>query len=150
MKFAIEVGHIEPGDVIEQSECEAIIGFARSADTYKYQFALMQLQDHVVKELWKVDKRLTVTVNDGALRILTHEEASKYNAAAFAAGLRKSRRSFKRLSAVDPSKLTAEALDQHKDHLIKQSRVLQAIGRRTVGLEPAPTQRPTPKVLRAS
>lgn len=149
MKFAVDVSDIQPGDSIEQSECERLIGFSRESDRYGFQFHLMQLAEHITRELWKIGKHYTVTTKDGAVKVLTHEQASKHNAKTFRAGLRKSRKSFKRLTAVDVGVLSAEARNEHTEAVIKQSRILQAINKRSVDSEPIPVVRNTPTLVKA-
>ena len=103
------------------------IGFARNADKYEYQFALMQLVEHIQRLLWKDQKQYTVVSENGSIRVLTHEEASKYNAARFDGAISKMRRCHKRLTAVDCGQFDAETKDNHTKSILKSSRILTAI-----------------------
>lgn len=150
MRFELQVDEIKPGDVIEQSQCEVLIGFSRSSDKYAFQFQLMRLADFIATSLRKIGREYTVTTREGSVCILTHEQASRYNVSKFAAGLRKSRRSFRRLLAVDTSALTVEAKTEHGENLVKQSRVLQAISSRSKDLDLIPVVRTTPKMLQGA
>ena len=127
MKFDIDASGLDCGDVIEQSRCENIIGISRMVDAYSYQFSLMQLVEHIQRLLWADGKQHTVVSENGSVRILTHEEASKYNTARFEGAIAKMRRCHKRLIAVDSGKLSDEARADHLNAIVKTSRTLVAI-----------------------
>ena len=73
--------------------------------------------------------------------MLTHEQASKYNAARFDGAIAKMRRCYKRLIAVNMGALGVEAKTDHLKSIQRQANVLQLIGRRKVELEPQPVKR---------
>ena len=141
MKFNIDVSDLSPGDIIEQSQCEAIIGFSRDSDKYEYQFAVMQLAEHVAHELRKGGKHFTVVTENGSVAVLTHEQASRYNAARFDGAIAKMRRCNRRLIAVNVGVLTVEAKADHLKNIQRQASVLQLIGRRKPELVPEPARR---------
>ena len=127
MKFNIDVSNLSCGDVVEQSQCEQIIGFTRNEDMYGFQFAVMQLSEHVQRLLWADGKQFTVVTENGSIRVLTHEEASKYNAARFDGAIAKMRRCHKRLTAVDCGEFDSETKTNHMKSILKSSRILTAI-----------------------
>ena len=127
MKFNIDVSNLSCGDVVEQSQCEQIIGFTRNEDMYGFQFAVMQLSEHVQRLLWAGGKQFTVVTENGSIRVLTHEEASKYNAARFDGAIAKMRRCHKRLTAVDCGEFDSETKTNHMKSILKSSRILTAI-----------------------
>lgn len=147
----IEITQLAAGSIIEQSEIEAVTGTRRNSDPVKYQFLLMQLASQVGRELEKDGRTLTVATRDGAIHVLTHEEASKYNATKFDNAIGKMRRCHKRLLAVDITGFDAPTKENHDRNIIKTSRVLQAIraSRRNRKLEVEPTKRNTPIIARA-
>lgn len=146
MKFELDVSGLDAGSIIEQSECERLVKLRRDEDKYEYQFRLLQLVDFVSKSLRKDGRNFTVVQSHGAVCVLTHEQASKYNAKTFRQGLRRSRRSNRRLMAVDVSYLSEEARAQHVDAMIQQSRIMQSISRRATDTELIPVARSTPKI----
>lgn len=147
MKFDIDTRCLDTGSFIEQSECERLVGLSRNADRYDYQFRLLQLVDFITKSLRKEGRHFTVVQRNGAIHVLTHEQASKYNAKTFKLGLRRSRRSNRRLMAVDVSHLSDEARAEHVDTIIQQSRIMQNISRRATDIELIPVTRSTPKAV---
>ena len=145
MKFDVDVSHLVAGDTIEQSSCEEIIGFPRRTDMYRYQFLVMQLAEHIRRLLWKEGNRWTVITEDGAIRVLTHEEASKYNASRFDNAIQKMRRCNRRLVAVDTGKLSFEARYEHTEQIVRQSRILQGLKGSAKDLDPIPAKVVMPK-----
>jgi hypothetical protein len=127
MKFNIDVSNLQAGDIIEQENCEQIIGFQRAKKMYEFGFELMQLAEYVQANLWKIGKPLTVVSHKGSIRVLTHVEASEYNASRFDNAITKMRKCHKRLVAVDTNGFDAEAKGNHSLSIIKTSRVLTAI-----------------------
>ena len=148
MKFEIDINDLIPGSVIDQSRCEDVIGYPRSKDKYEWQFALMQLGAYVQQLLWKDGKHWTVKTCQGEIVVLTHEEASKYNSARFDGAIRKMRRSFERMVAVDVGKLGRDMRQQHDHTISKQSRVLQSVSRANRDLEPVAVKRDVPRRAR--
>jgi len=144
MKFSIDVSGLTAGDVIEQPQCEQVIGFARNENKYEYQFALMQLVDYVMKLLWKDGRKLTVVSDGGSVKVLTHQEASEYNAARFEGANAKMRRCHQRLLAVDCGSFDVDALHYHNQSIIKTSSILSAIKstRATIRVEPYKSNEP--------
>lgn len=138
MQFDVDVSQVEPGTTIERSVCEQIVGVKRDEDAYAYQFLLMQLGDFIEKSLWKIGKQYTVRTTGGAVQILTNEEASKYNDSRFDLAIAKLRRCNKRLIAVDLSKLTPVARQDHATAAIRQSRILGMIKTVSRNVEPEP------------
>jgi hypothetical protein len=147
MKFEIDVSNLTAGDLVEQSECERVIGFTRASDKYEYSFALMQLVEYVQKLLWKDGKQYTVVSDNGSMRVLTHEEASKYNAARFDGAIQKMRRCHRRLTAVDCGKFNEEARENHTKSILKSSRILTAIKTTRADVELVPHASIVPKRL---
>lgn len=138
MKFKVDVSSLEAGDSIEQAQCEEIIGFNRTGKMYEFSFELMQLAEYVQSQLWKIGKELTVVSHKGSVRVLTHEEASEYNASRFDNAIKKMRKCHKRLVAVNTNGFDAETKNNHCVSIIKTSRILTAIkGTRTeITIEP--------------
>jgi hypothetical protein len=141
MQFDIDVTGLEPGDNVEQSVCEQLIGMERKGNEYAYQFALLQLGDFIQKSLWKIGKQFTVRTTNQEVQVLTHEEASKYNASRFELAIAKLRRCNRRLNAVDPGQLTKEAREEHGRTIIRQSRVLSLLKSANSDLTPEPEKR---------
>lgn len=141
MQFDIDVTDVEAGDTVPQTQCEEIIGLKRNGNEYAYQFALLQLGDFVQKALWKIGKQFTVTTANGEVQVLTHEQASKYNAGRFELAIAKLRRCNRRLCAVNPGELTAEAREDHGRAMIRQSRVLSLLKTANKDLTPEPEKK---------
>ena len=127
MKYEIDVQYVEPGTVIEQSQCEEILGIKRDGNEYNYQFALMQLGEFIQKSLWKLGKEYTVTTSSGQVNVLTHEQASKYNESRFDLAIGKMRKCNRRLNAVDVGELSKETREEHGKAIIRQSRILSML-----------------------
>jgi len=127
MKFKVDVSGLEAGDIIEQPICETIIGFDRSTKMYEFNFELMQLAEYVQSQLWKIGKQLTVVSHKGSIRVLTHAEASEYNASRFDNAIKKMRKCHKRLVAVNTGGFDQESKNAHSSSLVKTSRILTAI-----------------------
>ena len=139
MKFNIEVDHIEAGDVIEQSECESVIGIKRDADQYQFQFALMQLGEFISSSLWKIGKQFTVKTENGSVVVLTHEQASKYNASRFQNAIGKMRRCHRKNAAVNLGEIPEESRQDHVNILAKQGAILTGIRSSKAVLDVKPT-----------
>jgi hypothetical protein len=127
MKFDVSVSRLEAGDTIDQLQCEKIIGFERASKISEFNFELMQLSDQIQTQLWKIDKRLTVVCHKGSIRVLTHVEASHYNASRFDNAIKKMRKCHRRLSAVNTNGFDRETKTNHIESIVKTSRILTAI-----------------------
>lgn len=127
MEFDIDVEKVEAGTMVEQTECEKIIGMKRNGNEYAYQFALMQLGEFIQRSLWRIGKQFTVTTSSGQVNILSHEEASKYNESRFDLAISKMRRCNRKLNAVDVGALSKESRDEHGRAIIRQSRILSML-----------------------
>ena len=138
MQFDFNVERVEPGTVLEQSQCEQIMGMRREADPMAYQFALMQLNDYIERSLWKIGKQYTCTTRRGEIVILTHEEASRYNDSRFDLAIQKMRKCNRRLMAVDLGRLTRQAKEEHGHAIIRQSRILSMLKQVNRDLQPEP------------
>ena len=125
--FDIEVDGIEPGTVIEQSTAEKIIEVRKVDDPMEYQFRLMQLSSEIERMLWRIGKQYTVRISGGDVQVLTHEEASRYNASRFENAIEKLKKCNRRLSAVDVGVLSKEAREDHGRSVIKQSHILAMV-----------------------
>lgn len=136
MEKNIDVSQLHPGDTVEQAECEKVIGFKRDEDKYAFQFELMQLSERIQMLLWREGRKYTVVCKDGSICILTHEQASNYNAKRFSNAIGKMRRCHKRLVAVDVSSFGSSALENHNLSLVKTSRILQSIKSTRVDIKP--------------
>lgn len=136
MEYEIDVTEVEAGTTVDQSECERILKISRKGNEYEYQFALMQLAEFIQKSLWKIGKQFTVTTSSGAVNILTHEEASKYNESRFDLAIAKMRRCNRRLNAVEIGELSKEARNDHGRAIIRQSRILSMLKTANKDLEP--------------
>lgn len=145
MKFIIDVSDLGPGDSLQQSECERTIGFPMASDRYAYSFALMQLVDYVQKLLWKDGRQYTVISDGGTIRVLSHEEASKYNASRFENAIGKMRRCHRRLLAVDCGTFSQETRDDHISAIVKTSRIVTLIKSSRTNCELEPHATTTPK-----
>ena len=141
MEYEIDVTNVEAGTTVDQSECERILKISRKGNEYEYQFALMQLAEFVQKSLWKIGKQFTVTTSSGAVNILTHEEASKYNESRVDLAIAKMRRCNRRLNAVEIGALSKEARNDHGRAIIRQSRILSMLKTANRDLEPEVTKK---------
>jgi len=126
MKFEVDFSHLEIGDEISQSECEQIVG--ATIEQAAYSIRVMQLCEQISKSLWAIGKRYTVATVKGKVRVLTHEEASIYNASRFENGIDKMKRCHTRLLAVDAGELTDERRRVHERECINTSKMLAVIG----------------------
>jgi hypothetical protein len=144
MRYEIDLENATPGTVIERSDCEKIVGVKKIEDAYGFQFALMQLGEFIQRELWNSGRHWTVTTSDGSVQILTHEDASRYNANHFELAIKKLRRCNRRLNAVDVGELTQDARQDHERSIIRQSRILSMLKtvRREIPTEPYKDSRP--------
>lgn len=133
MRFAIDdkaILELGPGDVLDAVACEQAIGFSRNSDLYTFQFAIMQLSEHVQKTLWRNGKRFTVVSNNAIVRVLTHAEASVYNLNRFNNAIKKMRRCHRHLLAVDASQFTQDMRTEHVESIVRTSRVLTSMDTR--------------------
>jgi hypothetical protein len=126
MKFDVDYSHLEIGDEISQSECEAIV--QATIEQAVYSIRVMQLCEQISKQLWAVGKRYTVATVRGRIRVLTHEEASIYNASRFENSIDKMKRCHTRLLAVDTGELNEERRRMHERECINTSKMLAVIG----------------------
>ena len=141
MEYEIDVTEVEAGTTVDQSECERILKMNRKGNEYEYQFALMQLAELIQKSLWKIGKQFTVTTSAGAVNILTHEQASKYNESRFNLAISKMRRCNRRLNAVDVGSLSKESRNDHGNAIIRQSRILSMMKNVNKDIEPEPVKK---------
>ena len=141
MEYEIDVTEVEAGTTVDQSECERILKMNRKGNEYEYQFALMQLAEFIQKSLWKIGKQFTVTTSAGAVNILTHEQASKYNESRFNLAISKMRRCNRRLNAVDVGSLSKESRNDHGNAIIRQSRILSMMKNVNKDIEPEPVKK---------
>ena len=148
MKFDFDVSDMQPGDIIEQTECEKLVGMRRDDNEYRYNLRLLELRRYIEVSLRRIDRIFTITQKGGSLCILTHEQASEYNANTFRLGQRRMRRSFRRLVAVDTEHLSQEARNQHALTLACQSRILEAVKKRDVKPPSEYVDRRTPLITR--
>jgi hypothetical protein len=123
----IDLSPVEAGHVFPMSQCELLIGFARDKDRYQWQFELLKLSDQIQKELWSSGKPLTVVTSKSEILVLTHAEASEYNAAQFDNAIKKMRRAYRRLMAVETVGFADSQLQSHEKAIVKQSRILSMI-----------------------
>lgn len=123
----IDLSNVEAGHVFSLAECELLIGFQRDKDRYQWQFELLKLSDQIQNELWNSGKPLTVVTSKSEILVLTHAEASEYNASQFDNAIKKMRRAYKRLMAVDTFGFVDSQLHSHEKAIIKQSRILSMI-----------------------
>lgn len=127
MKFDIDIENAKPGSRIEQETCEKILNVKRAEDAYGYQFALLQLCGFIQNQLWRTGKRYTVTACEGAIQVLTDEQATDYNSNHFELAVKKLRRCHRRLQAVDLSNLSDEHKKSHQAATIRQSRIVSML-----------------------
>lgn len=120
----IDLTNVEPGHVFSMAQCEEAIGFPRDRDRYQWNFMLMQLCEQVQKQLWNSGKHFTVVTSKSEIRVLTHAEASEYNANMFDNAIKKMRRTNRKLMAVDTTGFSENALVSHEKAIVKQSRIL--------------------------
>lgn len=125
--FDIEVDNIEPGTVIEQSTAEKIVAVRKTENPMEFQFRLMQLSSEIERMLWRIGKQYTVRISGGDIQVLTHEEASRYNAARFENAIEKLKKCNRRLAAVDVRELSKEAREDHGRSIIKTSHILAMV-----------------------
>jgi len=123
----IDLSSVESGHVFPLSQCELLIGFPRDKDRYQWQFELLKLSDQIQKELWNSGKPLTVVTSKSEILVLTHAEASEYNATQFDNAIKKMRRAYKRLMSVETAGFVDTQLQSHEKAIVKQSRILSMI-----------------------
>jgi hypothetical protein len=123
----IDLTNVESGHVFPLSQCELLIGFPRDKDRYQWQFELLKLSDQIQKELWSSGKPFTVVTSKSEILVLTHAEASEYNATQFDNAIKKMRRAYKRLMAVETTGFIDSQLQSHEKAILKQSRILAMI-----------------------
>lgn len=131
-------GDIVPTEVIER-------GYSVTRGTKEFQFALMSGRDFVAMSLAERGEFSTVVIEGECLHVLTDAEQVEYNSKQFAMGIRKARRSHRRMIGADRSQIgDPELLAKHDRTIEVHGRQLAAILRESVALSPPPTPRLTP------
>ena len=123
--YPLDFDALEKGQAWTPDDLERLTEKGRGTDPYRW--AVLAIKDRIVRECKDRGKEFTLAVVKGCLRILTDEEAAVYNASAFRAGIRRSRRSYRRLArTVDAAKLTEGQAKDHERNLLVCGRVLVA------------------------
>ena len=125
MKFNYDVSGLDLGSEISAVECEQLFGC--KVTEAAYQLKLMQLAQEIMAALWKEGREYTVHTEQGAVKILTHEQATIYNARRFHGTIDTMRRCHTRLLAVDTSSFDDELRERHTKSIVRTSRILGAI-----------------------
>lgn len=124
--WQIDPNELVPGAEISREECERLLGCSY-AEERRYGLELLKLAAYVDKAIKRSGRLLTITTRDGGIQVLTHAQASRYNAERFDAAQRLMRRCFRRLSAVDTGSLTESELRNYDRARNSQSRTLAAM-----------------------
>jgi len=126
---------IPPGDVSEAIEMDVLDkNFALKA---------LALAQQIEVELAARGEAVTVCVRQGAIHVLTDEEASIYNDASFERGIRRLLRAHRRMMSVDTKQLSEGRKQEHSDLSMAQARQILAIKKeRKALLQPHQDKRP--------
>lgn len=144
-ELGIKLDTVEAGYIFDREACELLIGYSRDLKRYDWQLELMKICDRIQKELWKAGKQLTVVTTKSEIHVLTHEQASEYNSTRFDNAIKKMRRCYKRLVAVNTANFTDTLLQSHEKSIVKQSRILQAIKSNRAEIKVVPHNSGLPK-----
>ncbi len=121
----IDAEGLNKGDELAADVLEAITGHRR--ETKRYNLKILGLRARIERAMQDRGKPATVAVKNGRLRILTDEEAARYNHDTFRHGLRKARRAYDRLLAVDTRPLAEDLVREHLRHIEVDGKILSAI-----------------------
>lgn len=122
--FPIDFDAVKKGDSWTPEELERLTEYSRESPHYA--FAVLALKSMIVRECRDRNKNFTVAVVKGCLRVLTDEEAAEYNHQMVRSGIRRSVRSFRRLTHVDVANLSISQKCEHDRRVIVYGRMLQA------------------------
>lgn len=125
MKFNYDVSGLDLGSEIPVVECEQLCGYKVTEAAYALK--VMQLAQEIMAVLWKEGREYTVVCEQGAVKVLTHEEATIYNARRFHGTIDTMRRCHTRLLAVDTSSFDDELRERHTKSIVRTSRILGAV-----------------------
>lgn len=122
--WPLDVSKLQPGSVISVEEIERITGISRDAAAYSLE--ALRLTRWIEQMLLSEGRKMSLCQVRGAIRCLTDNESSDYNARGFVHGLRKAVRCNVRMSWIDPNNLTQNERRKHLQRQEFQSRILQA------------------------
>ena len=102
-----------------------------------YRFGLMGLRTRIMRDMFRLDRPVTVRSRRNALVVLTDEQASEYNTVQQRHGLRKHRRAHRRNVNVDMNNLTDEQKTVHERRLLVGEVLLRSLSKakKTLRLE---------------
>lgn len=140
--YPIDFDTIEKGSNVSPEAIEHAYGLRRTDP--KYRLKQLDLRDRIVDELAVRGLRVTVKLVGDSLRVLTDEEAARYNPDMFDRSIRGAARAHQRNTHVDPSQLTEEQRARHERNLEVQGKMLQGVrsARRSAVLTPARRRTP--------
>jgi len=124
-RMGIDLDGLNKGDELSEERLTAMLGSPRAGKHYT--LALLALRSVLSEALTERGKPATVAIVNGALRILTDEEAASYNHRTFRHGLRKARRAFERLLNVDTRGLDEPATREHRRNIEVDGKILAAV-----------------------
>lgn len=123
-RYPMDYDALNKGDVLPAELLERLLRARRGTEVYR--LGLLGLRDQVVRECGLRGRHFTVVVRRDQLCVLTDEEAAEYNARAFHHGVRRSKRSLRRLVQVDAAALTAEQRREHERNVLVCGKMLQS------------------------
>lgn len=126
-KHPFDYDSLSKGTVIPVEKLEEITRL--SHEDAAYSLAALRLKEQIEFELESRGRPVTVATENGALCILTDEEAAEYNHRMFRQYLRRIAKSHVRKCAVDVNHLGPDEKVKHDAELVAQGRILQAMNR---------------------
>lgn len=140
VEYPIDYEKLQKGDVITAAVVHQITGL--QPDDRKYGFAILKLCKEAEREMYERNKPATCRIVGSEIHVLSDAVALEHNADQFESGLRKARRSHRRLTWVDSQLLTDEEKKTLEQRLITQSKILVAIKRERRAIEGGKTPLP--------
>lgn len=140
--YPIDFAALEKGHVITVSEVERITGTRRT--DRKYELKVLSLRESIERGLAELGKFFTLRIDQGAIRVLTDDEASLYNHKSFNRSLRGISRAHFRQVNVDVNCLDDDGKKRHMRSLEITGKVCQAISTVKSLPSPMPHKRRTP------
>jgi hypothetical protein len=136
-EYPVDVNLLQKGYHFTVSELEKIIGFSRDTAIFVKErcFFLEFLQ----RKLWMVGKKWTLCVRKGEVCILTDVEASAYGERQARLTVRKHKRVYREMGAVDRSSLSNQRRAEHDRELRMQGLDILAL---KTARRPQPQQQP--------
>lgn len=142
-KHPIDLDTLDKGSTVLADAIESAYGVKRG--TKEFQFAALRMQDFIRNGLAARGQTVTMTMDGDTIRILTDEEAVKYNREAIKRHARGMRRTHGRQLGSDRSQMSESTKAEHDRDVEVSGRVIGAMAkefRRRVAA--TPVQRATP------